>query len=295
MTRPLSPAEMFPAGHPEIESRFVTLATRTRVRVLERGPRDAALTALLLHGWVASSYTFRNELQRLPALGVRCVAADLRGFGLSDKPRGSGRYTLDAYMGDVDALLDALGIRRALFVGHSMGGGIALHYALARPERVRGLMLMSPVGLVPVAFVRLPRLLPRPIVAATGRALVPRWLASWIMRHVAYADASRATPDVVDQYWAPTQLPGFTLAASTSAAEFDWAPLDQRRLERLDMPVAVILGRHDRLIRNASEAASRLPGARVVELDAGHCPHEERPHESNEVEQALLERIRMIA
>ena len=291
MTRPLSPAEMFPAGHENIFVRFVTLVTQTRVRVLESGA-SGDVDVVMLHGWVASAYSFRNELESLPALGAHCFAADLRGFGLSDKPSARESYTLDAYLADLDALLDGLALSRVILVGHSMGGGIALAYALSRPDRVRGLVLMCPTGVVPVAFLQIPKLMPRAIAAQGGGKLVPRWMARWILRHLAYSDERRVSERDVDEYWAPTQQPGFSLAARASAEEFDWRPLTSAQLERLTNPSLVILGRKDRLIRNAGEAAARIPGATVRELDAGHVAHEERPDETHRLVAAFLTQLR---
>jgi len=292
VTRPLSPAEMYPAGHDDISVRFVTLVTRTRVRILECGAGD--VDVVMLHGWVASSFSFRHQLAGLPAVGARCVSVDLRGFGLSDKPRGRGSYTMDGYVADLDALLDALALKRVVLMGHSMGGGIALTYALARPERVRGLALLAPTGVVPVAFLSLPKLMPRAIASLAGGRLVPRWEAGLILRNLAYGDASRVTDREVDEYWAPTQLPGFVLAARASAEEFDWRPIQRSRLATIAVPSVVILGKKDRLIRNAVGAAQAIPGAAVRELDAGHCAHEERPGEANELIGSLIRRVREI-
>ena len=77
---------MFPAGLENIAVRFVTLVTQTRVRILESG-FSGDIDVVMLHGWVASAYSFRHELDSLPALGVHGLAVDFRGFGLSDKPR----------------------------------------------------------------------------------------------------------------------------------------------------------------------------------------------------------------
>ncbi|HEV8446767.1 MAG TPA: alpha/beta hydrolase [Gemmatimonadaceae bacterium] len=293
MTRPLSPAEMFPAGHDDITVRFVTLVTQTRVRILESG-FSGDIDVVMLHGWVASAYSFRHELESLPALGVHCLAVDLRGFGLSDKPSARDSYALDAYVADLDALLDEVASTRVVLMAHSMGAGIALAYALARPDRVRGLVLVSPVGIVPVAFLSLPRLMPRAIAARVEGLLVPRWEAGWILRHIAYGDPSRATERDVDEYWAPTQLPGFTLAARASAEEFDWRPLGASQLERLAVPSLVILGRKDRLIRDAGAAASQIPRAAVHELDAGHVAHEECPGETHQLVASFLNQVRRI-
>ena len=290
MTRPLSPVEMFPAGRDDIAVRFVTLVTQTRVRILECGAGD--VDVVMLHGWVASAYSFRHQLAALPAFGARCVAMDLRGFGLSDKPRGRGSYTMAGYLADLDALLDALSLKRVVLVGHSMGGGIALTYALTRPDRVRGLALIAPTGVVPVAFLTLPKLMPRPFATFADRRLVPRRLAGWILRNLAYGDASRVTERDVDEYWAPTQLPGFSLAARASAEEFDWRPIEPQRLSAITVPSVVMLGTKDRLIRKAAGPAKAVPGATVRELEAGHCAHEERPDDANELVGSLLRRVR---
>lgn len=289
--RPLSPAEMFPAGRANIDVRFVTLVTQTRVRILESG-FSGDVGVVMLHGWVASAYSFRHELESLPALGARCLAVDLRGCGLSDKPTARDSYTLDAYVADLDALIDTVESRRVVLMGHSMGGGIALAYALSRPDRVRGLVLLSPTGVAPVAFATIPRYVPRALAALGGGRLVPRWGVRWILRNLAFADSSCATERHVDEYWAPTQLPGFALAARASAEEFDWRPLSQGQLSRLTSPSLVILGRKDRLIRDAGPAASRIPGATVHELDAGHVPHEERPDETHQLVGSFLNQVR---
>jgi pimeloyl-ACP methyl ester carboxylesterase len=291
VTRPLSPAEMFPAGHENIAVRFVTLVTQARVRILESGtPGD--VDVVMLHGWVASAYSFRHQLESLPALGAHCFAVDLRGFGLSDKPAARDSYTLAAYIADLDALLDELSVPRVVLMGHSMGGGIALAYALARPDRVRGLVLICPTGLVSVSFLSLPRLMPRSVAAVGAGRLVPRPMVAWILRRFAYSDASRVEERDIDEYWAPTQLAGFSLAARASAEEFDWRPLAESQLSRLAAPSAVMLGRKDRLIRDAGVAAARIPGVTVHELDTGHVAHEERPDETLQLVAAFLNQVR---
>lgn len=284
---------MFPAGHHDISVRFVTLVTQTRVRILECGSAGD-VDVVLLHGWVASAYSFRHQLRMLPALGARCVAVDLRGFGLSDKPRGRGSYSMEAYVADLDALLDALSIRRAVLIGHSMGGGIALTYAIRRADRVRGLALLCPTGVVPVSLLKLPKLVPRAVTSAFDRRLVPRWGAAWILRHLAYGDASRVTERDISEYWAPTQLRGFASAARASADEFDWRPIEPSRLASVTVPTVVILGKQDRLIRGAAGTARSILGAPVHELDAGHCVHEERPNETDALVRPMLEQARRI-
>jgi pimeloyl-ACP methyl ester carboxylesterase len=276
MARPLSPDELYPAGVPGVSNRFITLATGIRVRVVEAGPPDGR-PVVLLHGWGASLFMYRDGIALLPGYGLRTIAVDLRGFGLSDRPMARGAYTLESYVSDLDALLDALSLRATAVVGQSMGGGLALHYALRRPDRVSGLALINPTGLVSAPYLAPLKLPPRSVVRAFGHRLAPRWLFRVVLRHLAYGDTARLTPRVVDEYWSPSQLPGYVDAAICTFKEFDWRPLPVESVTRLAVPSVVILGMDDRLIRNAHAAAERLPGASVYEVSGGHCVQEEQP------------------
>jgi 4,5:9,10-diseco-3-hydroxy-5,9,17-trioxoandrosta-1(10),2-diene-4-oate hydrolase len=220
---------------------------------------------------------YRHAFARLPYFGIRVIAADLRGFGLSDKPTRRGAYTIGEYTRDLTALLDVLGLARPVLIGQSMGGGLALRFALQQPDRIRGLVLINPTGLVPLRFIPLLRLVPPEAMHLLGRRAVPRPLVSFILRHVAYGDASLVTERDVDEYWAPTQLPGYVFAASASLAEFDWAPVPDDLAGALRVPATVLLGTRDRLVHNDARAVQRLARATVNELSGGHCVHEEQP------------------
>lgn len=257
---------------------MVPLRTGIALRVAEAGPPRGA-PVLLLHGWGASMYSFRHAFSLLPARGLRVIAADLRGFGLSDKPRARGAYASDGFAADLDALFDALDLERSALVGHSMGGAIALRHALRRPDRVSRLGLISAAGLATPTLLPLMRLEPRWLADHLGRALAPRWLIALVLRHVAYGHAERVTESDVDQYWAPTQLPGWVRAALAALVEFDWRVVTDVEARALTVPTVVILGDDDRLIRNARGRAERLQGgdAMVHTMAAGHCVHEEEP------------------
>lgn len=276
MSRALTPIEMFPSGIGAIATRLVPLATGVRVRVAECAHGGGA-PVVLLHGWGASIYSFRHAFSLLPSHGLRVIAADLRGFGLSDKPRAPGGYTLETFMRDLESMLDALGLPRAAVVGHSMGGGIALHFALRFPARLSKLVLINPTALARPSLLPPMRLPPIPVADALGRVLVPRWLIEMILRYVAYGDADAVSEHDIDEYWAPTQLPGFVYAARACLSEFDWSVLSDAAAGALAVPTAVILGTQDRLIRNARGSAERLRGATVASVAGGHCVNEEHP------------------
>jgi len=267
---------MYPAFAPHIVVRTVMLRSGVRLRVAESGPAGGA-PVVMLHGWGASLYMYRHALERFPVAGIRTIAVDLRGYGLSDKPLLDDSYSLNAYCADLDALLDALELPATALVGQSMGGGLALRYALMRPERVSKLGLINPTGLVTVPYVRLLRHSPAAIVDAAGARLVPRWAVGTILRRLAYGDPSIVTDRDIDEYWAPTQLAGFVHAARAGLTEFDWSVVSDEEAARLTVPTLVILGKQDRLVPNTTEAVSRLSGSRVEWVPGGHCAHEEHP------------------
>lgn len=288
--RPLTPAEMYPASHPDIAVTTLALRTGVRVRVASSGPRTAP-SVLMLHGWGASLYTFRHGLELLPRRGFRTIAVDLRGFGLSDHPTEDGAYSLDTYLADLDAVIEQLGLGRFTLVGHSMGGGLSLQYALRNAGRLNALVLVNPTELVAVPALYAMRVAPRPIIESLGeRILIPRRLVKLVLEHVAFGDSSRVTERDVDEYWAPTQLSGYIRAARRTVAEFDWRPISNEQAASLAVPAMVVLGAKDRLVRHARPAALRLSGAEIHELAGGHCVHEEHPGDVYDLMSTFVER-----
>lgn len=93
---------------------------------------------ILLHGAGGNHLHWPSELRRLE--GQRIYAPDLPGHGKSD---GIGRQSIDAYASCVLAFMDDLKVRKAIFVGHSMGGAIALHIALNYARRTLGIALIN--------------------------------------------------------------------------------------------------------------------------------------------------------
>jgi pimeloyl-ACP methyl ester carboxylesterase len=257
---------------------MLTLSTGIRVRVAESG-RQSDRPVVLLHGWGASLYMFRHAFDLLPATGYRAIVVDLRGYGLSEKPKANGAYTLDAYCADLDGLLSALELPEAALIGQSMGGGLALRFALTRPSRVSKLILVNPTGLVRIFGHDALRILPRSVAAVVGRRLVPRWLVEVTLRYIAYADPKKVSRCDVEQYWSPTQLDGYVYAARSGLSEFDWRPVSDADAESLAVPTLVILGTRDRLIRNTDHSARRLRGSSLERFEGGHCVHEESPAE----------------
>jgi non-heme chloroperoxidase len=117
----------------------VRLSTGVRLRYLEQGDL-AGRPVILLHGLTDSWFSFSRVLPGI-SKAHRVYALDLRGHGDSDRPAGG--YAPRDMAADVIAFMDALDIRRATLVGHSMGSFVAQRAALAAPERIAGLVLIG--------------------------------------------------------------------------------------------------------------------------------------------------------
>jgi pimeloyl-ACP methyl ester carboxylesterase len=259
---------------------MLRLSSGLRVRVLESGNAQGE-PLVLIHGWGASVYTFRYVLDGLGETGRRVIAFDQRGHGLSDKPAARGDYSTDHLVRDVNDLLGALEIPRVDILGHSLGGGVALRFALAHGARVRQLVLAAPVHLTTLHLPTIGQLLAPRFTNLFSRFLTPRWLTNILLRWT-YGDPHRVTDRDVDEYWAPSQFPAYYCAARSLLEEFDWSPLSGQQLATIGCPTLVILSTADRLIRGAEAPAAFIPQARVRTLvGAGHLGIEECAREFN--------------
>jgi pimeloyl-ACP methyl ester carboxylesterase len=105
---------------------------------------SAGLPVVLAHSLAGNSTHWLKQIEHLRR-ARRVVAFDFRGHGHSEPPK-DGNYTIAAMAGDIAAVVDTLELGRFVLVGHSMGGGVALSYAGAHPDRVAGLILLDPIG-----------------------------------------------------------------------------------------------------------------------------------------------------
>src|SRR5690606_20715165 len=91
-----------------------------------------------LHAGVADSHMWAAQIEAVAGAGFRAVAYDRRGFGESESPDEPFSHLID-----LEAVLEHLGIHAAVFVGASMGGALAIDFALDNPERAVGLVLVG--------------------------------------------------------------------------------------------------------------------------------------------------------
>jgi pimeloyl-ACP methyl ester carboxylesterase len=115
-------------------------ANGIRIHLAEQG---SGPLVLLCHGFPESWYSWRHQLSALSAAGFHAVAPDMRGYGLTDRPAEIERYTLFHLVGDMVGVLDALGEKTAVVVGHDWGAPVAWHSALLRPDRFRAVVGLS--------------------------------------------------------------------------------------------------------------------------------------------------------
>jgi pimeloyl-ACP methyl ester carboxylesterase len=111
---------------------------------VDDGGRGAP-AVLFVHSLAGNIGQWVEALERTRA-ARRAVALDLRGHGGSARLSAGGVLSIEDLAGDVAAVADACGLERFALVGHSLGGGVALAYAGAHPERVERLLLLDPIG-----------------------------------------------------------------------------------------------------------------------------------------------------
>lgn len=220
-----------------------------------------------------------------PALGrYRVIAMDLPGFGHSPMPRE--RITISGYARLIDGLLEEFGIGAAAVVGHSMGGFVSAELAIAFPQRVERLVLVSPAGLSTYRNPRATRALPalrrtEPIAAAYSARLAPR---SAMIKRPRLRDATfglvtlhpgRLPAALVTEQLLGAGKPGFVQALE-AILDYDF----RDRLPEIACPTLVVWGDRDRVVtvRDAAVYTELIPGSRrVVYEDTGHLAMLERP------------------
>ncbi len=269
-------------------SQFLELAPGFAVHVRDEGPRGAPVI-LLLHGSNASLHTWEPWVTRLSD-SYRVVTLDLQGHGLTG-PHPDGCYSSACMAETVEAVRAALGLQSFAIGGSSMGGRVAISYAVGHPGHVSALILVNSAGAPPpvgeaaatgrrpagFALARIPVL--RDLAAhITPRALIARSLEATVVVKEPAAGA-----EAVDRYWELLRYPGNRRATLERFATPTTrvTPLELNALRNI--PVLILWGADDPLFPEAAARrfAETLPGARLALLPGvGHLPQEEAPNES---------------
>lgn len=226
---------------------------------------DGLPAVLFIHGWQADRSVWHETIEALGP-GVRTIAVDLRGTGESRD--AAGPFALERFAADLRELVESLHVGPVIVVGHSMGGTVALRFALDARELTRGLVLISPVPASGGGY------------SAKGEA--------YLRSTAGDADAARAwltrtfagKPD--DAMLERVCAAAARADREASLESFEsWAHADfAEATRRIAVPTLVIAPEHDVPEMYERKVAALLPNARSVVLpQCGHYAILERPRE----------------
>lgn len=248
----------------------LTTALRREVRVLEAG---AGWPVVLIHAFPLHAGMWRPQLERVPD-GWRFVAADLPGFGGADLDAAQPP-TMDEYAADVEAVLDALEIERAVIGGASMGGYATFALFRRVPERFSGMVLAdtratadSPEGRA--ARREMSELVRTRGVGAVADQMVPRLLGETTRAERPEVEAMVRRLIVENR---PAGIDGAIHAMMTR-------PDSTPDSERISVPALIVVGAEDVLTPESDSRALHhaIRRSQLVVLDAaGHLPSLEVP------------------
>jgi len=227
---------------------------------------------ILLHGAGAASQQWPYRLRRLP--GWQVFAPDLPGHGRSG---GQAERKIEGYAARMLEWMDAIGIERAVLVGHSMGAAIALVMTLQKEEKVRGLILLGAAARFPVNPLLLEKL------------SIPLWAQEGVNMIVKWSFSKGADQRLRQDYF--KQL----IANQAGVLHNDFAACSvfdvRARLAEIRQPLWLLCGEEDVMVplRLSQELAGAIPKAKLRLLP--HCGHmffQERAEETTAaVEEAL--------
>lgn len=262
------------------KGRFVDVPG-ARLHVREAAPDgdgDGLPPVVMIHGLAGQSAHFGYGIMpRLKGV-LRMAAPDRPGCGYSTRAADAGA-DLPTQAGQIAALIDRLGLGRALVVGHSLGGAVALALALDHPDKVAGLVLLAPLTHIQDEA---------PAVFEGLTIASPLWrrILAWTLVTPLSIKQGAAT---VKEVFSPDPVPGdfptrgggllglrpsaFLGASSDLQALQDVLPAQAARYGELRMPVHLLYGRGDRILdwrHNGQGLADKVAHARLELVDGGH-------------------------
>ena len=246
---------------------------------------------VLVHGFPFHAGMWRPQLAEPPA-GWRVIAPDLRGFGAS-AAAAEPVLTMDRFADDIAALIDHLGLKRAVFGGLSMGGYILFALLRRRPDLVRALILSDTRAGADSAEARAGRLKSATQVEADGTSafiegMIPKLLSPRTLRIApAVQDELRTIMRAAPPASVAATLRG--LAERADSAD---------TLAGINVPTLVLVGTEDAITppTEARYIARTIRGATLFEIDdAGHVPNLEQPETFNRSLTTFLETVSAFA
>ncbi len=261
------------------ESHFIDIDGH-RMHYIDEG---AGIPIVFSHGTPEWSFGWRDLIKGLRGR-FRCIAPDLLGFGLSDKPAGAD-YSVHAHARRLEQFIERLGLENIHLVANDFGLSIALSYAIRQPENVQKISFFN--GWM------------RPLDTDPHYARPARWMQSWVGRLLyqrfnfpvrvvmpaAFGDKKKLTPEVHRHYKMALPTPESRRAAYAFSGELlgatpFWTDLWSQTGRLADKPTLIFWGMKDNFVPPYELAywQKALPNARVIRLEqAGHFAQEEEP------------------
>jgi pimeloyl-ACP methyl ester carboxylesterase len=251
------------------------------VHYRDEGKQTDSIPIVLIHGTGSSLHTFDVWADKLKESN-RVVRMDLPAYGLTG-PFPDANYSMRNYSSFITDFLTALGIKKCVLVGNSLGGQIAWNFTIEEPNMVEKLILIDAAGYPkisksePIAF----KVAKLPVLNELLIYVTPRFLVRASVENV-YYDTSKVTDVLVDRYFELTLREGnrqaFVDRINTSVDSVTY-----KQIKNIQQPTLILWGANDLLIplENGYKFKKELPNNSMVILDdTGHTPMEERPVES---------------
>ncbi|MDO9515163.1 MAG: alpha/beta fold hydrolase [Syntrophales bacterium] len=245
---------------------------------------------VLLHGYTGSTRDWAYQVALLSS-EYRVIALDHRGHGMSSDPHDEEDYSIPISSGDVYGLLRLLGIDRCCLMGHSMGGFVALQFALDHPDMVKALVLVdTSSGTFDVApgYPELRAKLDE-LAREEGIEAAFEYDATHNPIRIERFRRHPEWREIARQKALGTSVDGYIYVARSFGK---WQPVTDR-LGEIQVPVLIFRGDEDTPFVSASETLREsITGAELVVVPgAGHSPHEESPGIFNEKLASFLEAV----
>jgi pimeloyl-ACP methyl ester carboxylesterase len=240
-------------------------------------PGEGKPNLILMHGFGNSLQSFRN-LAPLMAQCCYAVAFDFPGYGLSPKPVDHD-YSNAGQAVTAIAFAKAMNIEKPIYVGHSMGGAIALHTGVKDPDAA-GIVFIDP-GIFETGVPKIMAMAPFPLPRMSAKLFGDREWRGQFMK-MSFIDPSVITDAVMDDLARTAQTDDYW--SGTTAMMSDFTPgQEEPLLPQVKVPVTAIYGEADRNHPDADRKRlqAAIPGSGLVVIaKAGHYPHEEKATET---------------
>ena len=257
-------------------------------------------TVVLLHGKSFAGYYWKPTIDALTANGYRVVVPDQVGFGKSSKP--DLNYSFSLLATNTAKLLDSLKVDKAIVIGHSTGGMLAVKFAEMFPQRVTKLVLESPIGMEDYSKF-IPAQTTETLYAAEMKDQDEKQVRDFYAAYFADPKPSIVDPlaEIPLRVWLSGEYPRWAKAAALTSKMIYEQPV-RESYRSLGVPTLIVVGDRDRTVpmgeyvtgevrgglgnypKLAKDAAGDLPHGRAEVLkDTGHVPHLERPSEFNQM------------